>query len=95
MKVALLAPLALAGCASHTAQIAASANDARAALGSARGHLVAALGDIDSAEQAATTVSAQVGFVSDEVSPIWTTVQVASGAVALAAIAVVVYILKK
>lgn len=88
-------PMLLAGCVSHTAAIASSANDARAAVGSARGHMVAALGDLDAAERAAAEVHAQVGYVSDDESPVWVTIQYASAAVGLAAIAAVVYAFKK
>ena len=58
MKLIAGTILALAGCASHTAQIAASANDARAAVGAARGHLDAAMGNLDTIEHAAAEVHA-------------------------------------
>lgn len=87
--------LLLAGCASHTAQIAASANDARAAVGAARGHLEAALGNLDQIERAAADVHAQVGYVSDDVAPIWTTIQFASAAVGLLVIGAIIYWFKK
>ena len=66
MKPLILSILLLAGCASHTAQIAASANDARAEVGAARGHIEAALGSLDRIEQAAARVHEQVGYVSDD-----------------------------
>jgi hypothetical protein len=56
----------LTGCASHTAQIAASANDARAEVGAARGHIEAAMGSLDRIEQAAAQVHEHVGYVSDD-----------------------------
>ena len=86
MKLIAASILALAGCASHTAQIAASANDARAAVGAARGHLDAAMGNLDTIEHAAAEVHNQIGYVSDVVSPSWTTIQWASIAVGLAAV---------
>lgn len=88
-------PVLLAGCASHTAQIAASANDARAEVAAARGHIEAALSSLDRIERAAADVHDQVGFVSDDVSPIYQTLQYASVAVALLAVAAVVYSLRR
>ena len=85
----------LTGCASHTAQIAASANDVRAAVGAARGHLEAVRGNIDQIEIAAANVHEQLGYVQDTISPIWLTLQYGSVAVALLAVGVVIYTLKK
>ena len=62
----IIAAALLAGCASHTAQIAASANDARAEVGAARGHMVAAMGSLDRIEAAAASVHEQIGYVSDD-----------------------------
>lgn len=61
--------LLLTGCASHTAQIAASANDVRAAAGSARAHLEAADAQLAAVEAAAAAVHEHVGYVSDDENP--------------------------
>lgn len=66
MKAAALSIFLLAGCASHTAQIAASANDARAEVEAARGHMVAAMGSLDRIEAAAASVHENIAFVSDD-----------------------------
>jgi hypothetical protein len=96
MKLAaFIFALSLAGCASHTSQIAASANDVRAAVGAARGHLEAARGNLDQIEIAAANVHEQLGYVQDTISPIYLTLQYASAAVVLVAIAIGIYIIKK
>jgi len=92
---ALALTILLTGCASHTSQIAASANDVRAAVGAARGHLEAARGNLDQIEIAAANVHEQLGYVQDTISPIYLTLQYASAAVVLVAIAIGIYIIKK
>jgi len=95
MRSIALVPVLLAGCVSHTAQIAASANDARAAVGAARGHLDAAMGNLDTIERAAADVHQQIGFVSDDINPLWATIQWGSVAVSLVAIWAIVSLWKK
>lgn len=68
MKRTLLV-LVLTGCASHTAQIAASANEVRAAALTARKHLDAADRQLEIVESAAADVHQQVGYVSDDANP--------------------------
>ena len=65
----IAAVLLLTGCASHTAQIASSANDVRAAAVAARSHLSEAQRHIDTVEAAAATVHEHIGYVSDDENP--------------------------
>jgi len=66
LRTCVIVCAVLTGCASHTAQIAASANDARAEVDAARGNLEAAMGSLDRIEQAAARVHEQIGYVSDD-----------------------------
>ena len=91
----LASVLLLTGCASHTAQIASSANDVRAAAVAARSHLSEAQRHIDTVEAAAATVHEHIGYVSDDRSPVWATMQFVSAAVGLTAVAAIVYRFKK
>lgn len=94
MRTAPILVLALAGCASHTAQIAASANDVRSAATSARAHLDAASAKLELVEAAAANVTVQVGYVSDDASPIVESLRYGSYIAGALALASVVYFLK-
>lgn len=89
------AAIFLAGCTSATATIANEANDVRGAAVRARAHLEAAQGELNEIEQSAAAVHQSVAYVSDEQSPVWVTMQFISAAVGLAAVAAIVYRLKK
>jgi len=91
----IAAVLLLTGCASATATIAAEANDVRASAVRARGHLEAAQLELAEIEQSAAAVHQSVAYVSDAESPVWVTMQFISAAVGLAAVAAIVYKLKK
>lgn len=69
MKLLLLAMLT-AGCASHTAHIAASANEVRAAAISARDHIQKADRQLEVVESSAATIHGELGYVSDDANPI-------------------------
>jgi hypothetical protein len=84
----------LTGCASHTAQIAASANDARAEVGAARGHIEAAMGSLDRIEQAAARVHEQVGDVSDDEPAFVSALKYGSIIAGAAAIIAIVYLIR-
>lgn len=82
-----LLPMVLAaGCTSHTAQIAASANDVRAAATLARKHLDAVDRQLEVVESAAAEVHQQIGYVSDDASPVVEALRYGSY-IALAAVA--------
>ena len=83
----LAAVILLTGCASHTAQIASSANDVRAAAVSARSHLSEAQRHIDTVEAAAASVHEHIGYVSDDENPFVASLRYGSY-IALAAAAV-------
>jgi hypothetical protein len=84
----------LTGCSSHTAQIAASANDARAEVGAARGHIQAAMGSLDRIEQAAARVHEQVGYVSDDEPAFVAALKYGSFIAGAAAVLGIVYLIK-
>jgi hypothetical protein len=84
----------LTGCASHTAQIAASANDARAEVGAARGHIEAAMGSLDRIEQAAAQVHEHVGYVSDDEPAFVAALKYGSFIAGAAAVLGIVYLIK-
>lgn len=85
-RALIVSMLLVAGCASHTAQIAASANDVRAAAISARKHLDAADRELEVVESAAAEVHQQIGYVSDDASPVVEALRYGSY-IALAAVA--------
>lgn len=90
----LAAVLLLTGCASHTAQIASSANDVRAAAVSARAHLSEAQRQLETVEAAAAAVHEHVGYVSDDENPFVASLRYGSY-IALAAAAVgIAYMIK-
>lgn len=95
MGRAVIASVALlAGCASHTAQIAASANEVRAAAISARHHLEKVDRDLETIEASAAEVHHQIGYVSDDASPVVEALRYGSY-IALAAVAGgVIYLIK-
>lgn len=84
----------LTGCASHTAQIAASANDARAEVDAARIHMAAAMGSLDRIEEAAARVHAQIGYVSDDASPVVEALKYGSYIAGAVAVCAVVYLIR-
>jgi hypothetical protein len=90
----LAAVLLLTSCASHTAQIASSANDVRAAAVSARAHLSEAQRQLETVEAAAAAVHEHVGYVSDDENPFVASLRYGSY-IALAAAAVgIAYMIK-
>lgn len=90
----LAAVLLLTGCASHTAQIASSANDVRAAAVAARSHLSEAQRQLETVEAAAAAVHEHVGYVSDDENPFVASLRYGSY-IALAAAAVgIAYMIK-
>lgn len=93
MKLVVL--LALAGCTSHTAQIAASANDVRASAISAREHIAAADRELERIEAAAAQVHQQLADVSDDENPIFSTLKFMSVATVAVAVGVVAYKFKR
>lgn len=90
----ILAAVLLTGCASHTAQIAASANDARAEVEAARTHIVAAMGSLDRIEAAAANVHEQIGYVSDDEPAFVSALKYGSYIAGAAAVLGVVYLIK-
>lgn len=90
----ILAAVLLTGCASHTAQIAASANDARAQADDVRAHLVEAIAGLDRIEQAAASIHEQIGYVQDS-EPAFITALKYGSLIAIAAAAVgIVYLIR-
>jgi uncharacterized membrane protein len=90
----LAAVLLITGCASHTAQIASSANDVRAAAVSARSHLSEAQRHIDTVEEAAAAVHEHIGYVSDDESPLVTSLRYAMVISVAAAAVGITYMIK-
>ena len=94
MKYAVAGCVVLAGCASHTAQIAASANDARAEVAAARLHIEAAMGSLDRIEAAAANVHQQIGYVSDDEPAFVSALKYGSIIAGAAAVIGIVYLIK-
>lgn len=90
----LAATVLLTGCASHTAQIASSANDVRAAATSARAHLAEAQRQIEVVEEAAATVHEHIGYVSDDENPFVEALRYGSYIVGAAAALGIAYMIK-
>lgn len=90
----ILAAVLLTGCASHTAQIAASANDARAEVDAARTHMTAAMGSLDRIEAAAASVHEHIGYVSDDEPAFVSALKYGSIIAGAAAVLGVVYLIK-
>ena len=91
----LVAVMLLAGCTSHTAQIAASANDVRAATAAARAHIEEADRELEKVEIAAAQVHQQIGFVSDDENPLYSTLKFLSVATVALVAGAVVYKFKR
>ncbi len=79
------------GCASMTAQISHAATSSAASAAVARGHLAAASRELDSIEAQANAVHQAIPFVSDDQSPIHSTLQYVSVAVMAAVIGALIY----
>ena len=94
LRASILALAFAAGCTTHTAQIAASANDARAEVGAARGHIEAALGSLDRIEQAAARVHQEIGYVSDDEPAFVSALKYGSYIAGAAAVIGIVYLIK-
>ena len=91
----ILAAILVAGCTSHTAQIASSTNDVRASAAAARQHIQAADRELQKVEEAAAQVHQQIGFVSDDENPIYSTLKFLSVATVVLVAGAVVYKLKR
>ncbi len=87
--------LLLAGCATATGTISRETNDVRAAAIRARDHLVQAQRELDEIDASAAQVHQQVAYVDDRENPVWATMKFISVAVGLAAVAAIVYRIKK
>ena len=87
--------LLLAGCATATGTISRETNDVRAAAIRARDHLVHAQRELDEIDASAASVHASVAYVNDRESPVWDAMRFISVAVGLAAVAAIVYRVKK
>jgi hypothetical protein len=83
--------LLLTGCASQTAMISQAATSSAASAAVARAHLVAASAELDSIEAQANAVHQAIPFVSDDQSPIHSTLQYVSIAVVAAVIGALIY----
>ncbi len=83
--------LLLTGCASQTALISHAATSSAASAAVARAHLVAASAELDSIEAQANAVHQAIPFVSDDQSPIYSTLQYVSVAVVAAVIGALIY----
>lgn len=94
MRLAL-ATLLLVGCTSATGTISRETNDVRAAAIRAREHLVQAQKQLDEIDASAAQVHQQIAFVDDAENPVWATMKFVSVAVCLAAVAAIVYRIKK
>jgi uncharacterized protein YceK len=79
------------GCASQTALISHAATSSAASAAVARAHLVAASAELDSIEAQANAVHQAIPFVSDDQSPIYSTLQYVSVAVVAAVIGALIY----
>ena len=79
------------GCASSTAAISQAATSSAASAAVARAHLVAASAELDSIEAQANAVHQAIPFVSDDQSPIHSTLQYVSVAVVAAVIGALIY----
>lgn len=90
----IAAVLLLTGCASHTAQIASSANDVRAAAVSARSHLAEAQRQLETVEEAAATVHEHIGYVSDDENPFVASLRYGSYIALAAAATGIAYMIK-
>lgn len=86
--------LLLCACASHTAHIAASANEVRAAAMSAREHIQAADRQLETVESAAADVHAELGYVSDDANPVVEALRYGSFIAGFAVIGGVLYLVK-
>jgi hypothetical protein len=89
---ALLIVLVLTtGCASQTAAISQAATSSAASAALARSYLVRASAELDSIEAQANAVHQAIPFVSDDQSPIHSTLQYVSIAVVAAVIGALIY----
>lgn len=84
----------IAGCANHTAQITASAGEVRQAAQRAQVALGVAQDRLDYIDAQAASVVANAGYVSDDINPIYSTLQYVSVAVVALSIGAVVYTLR-
>lgn len=92
---AVLLVVCVFGCATATGTISRETNDVRAAALRARDHLVQAQRELDEIDASAAQVHQQVAYVDDRENPVWATMKFISVAVGLAAVAAIVYRIKK
>ena len=79
------------GCASQTAMISQAATSSAASAAVARAHLVAASAELDTIQAQMDAVHQAIPFVSDDQSPIHSTLQYVSIAVVAAVIGALIY----